>query len=436
MNVLTARNVSLIGMAVCLGIFSDLSAKEAGEINESRGVIELLVSPNDSEKEEGERQWKARRTNLIDGFLERIKEGDLEDKRRAAYQLGLALSPWMRGREAGERSYGESNFPAPARPVGRNPNIPEGKVIRSVLQQTIENILTQETSEARKEFLRKKALEALRETLVEVANDSTIDWAVDFLSRTKSSAQTEFMIELANSCLGVPPEYRMFGVCGNSSAAEIENYERFERSEAARARATLAKSWSRVRTMGPKDRTAFVLAKWKEHFARLEKEDPENDNSLNEWFFLQMEPLVRLGSDIVPELRVGQAREETLKRKAMWEVPIATITGQEKDDLVHQLLGGDRIEAAMACEILVAAGSKRWLKELDQLQKRRDFSRMRASDAIASCFRSEGIPALKRGLAADRKNYVAEYSLKELKLWAKRGFPAEMGRYEYRKTGD
>lgn len=111
--------------------------------------------------------------------------------------------------------------------------------------------------------------------------------------------------------------------------------------------------------------------------------------------------------------------------KAFWEVAIAAVCRREDAELTRTLFASDdpRLNA-YACEIVIGAGSKHWLRELAALQ---DFSNPcsgKATEAIASCHRAEGLAALKKSFGA-----AAVQMVKELEARARLGSPRRIDEY-------
>ncbi|MEQ1853478.1 MAG: hypothetical protein ABMA01_18015, partial [Chthoniobacteraceae bacterium] len=133
------------------------------------------------------------------------------------------------------------------------------------------------------------------------------------------------------------------------------------------------------------------------------------------------EPLVRFGAPAIDALRAEQAGETKLDAKAVWEAVIATITGREDAQLVRSLFEGTDNQRELACEIIVGATSRAWLPQLEKL--RLPYPRDRNINAIATCHRDAGLPALKRA--------NAEHAIKELEIRRDSGPPRGMRRYQF-----
>jgi len=116
-----------------------------------------------------------------------------------------------------------------------------------------------------------------------------------------------------------------------------------------------------------------------------------------------MESLVRFGEPAIPLLRAQQQAEVELEAKGVWEVIIATISGKEDPSLVKSLFEGKDPHLVLACEVVAAAGSKAWLKELEELQTKSGFDSSLAGNAIAISYGIEGLPSLEK--APSLNNY-------------------------------
>lgn len=109
-----------------------------------------------------------------------------------------------------------------------------------------------------------------------------------------------------------------------------------------------------------------------------------------------MESLVRYGEPAVPMLRAQQREETELGAKGVWEVVIAAITGKEDPALMKSLFEGKDPHLNLACEVVVAAGSKAWLKELEEVQVKEAFDGALAGRAIAISHGVEGLASLEK----------------------------------------
>ncbi|HEY1121341.1 MAG TPA: hypothetical protein VGE67_07055 [Haloferula sp.] len=379
-------------------------------------VAEMLVSGRAEVVAEGERLLAAEQGPLFDRLLKEVASGDAKVSGRAAVELGILISPWLRGKEASARFVSYTNLPSPRRPVDRVPNHPRAAEIRNALQASIVTLI-KEPKEANG-LAMEEALEALNETLGEVANDATRDWALEQLAND-SDALTHWMnplVSLATGYVGIPPVTFRGGMCGNSTREEVAQFLQMEKKRITDARAKLLEKWQKVQPMSPKDRIRFSINAWRDYFGPLQNRYSDSFNPSG-YLFSLMEPLVRFGEPAVPMLRAQQRVETELEAKGVWEVVITAITGKEDPALVKSLFDvrdpqGVNSRTKLACQIVVASGSKAWLKELEELQSRPGFERELPGHAIAISHGIEGLPSLEKA-SASNEGLIGELRARE-----------------------
>ncbi len=380
-------------------------------------TVELLASDRAEEITRGEDLVTKHGSAYIKELLERIRSGTPEAKGKAAAELGIIISPWLRGKEAGERDYSHMAFRSPRRPVGRATSLAEAAEIRQTIQTAFAEVLkiADDPPGLRRSNIPiplSQSLAALSETLGEVANDETMDWVIDRLQKLKSPTLAEPLFALADSYLGVFPIFRQSGICGNSSSFAIAEFGRAQERALEEASSKLRKLWTEVRPMKTEERITFAIRSWRKYVGYIQSD-------AGSFHFFDMEPLVRFGAPAIEALRTEQAGETKLDAKAVWEAVIATITGREDAQLVHRLFEGTDNQRELACEIVIGATSRAWLPQLEKL--RLPYPRSRNIDAIATCHRDAGLPALKRA--------NAEHAIKELEMRAASGPPRGMRRH-------
>ena len=413
---------SLVALVAGVFLFHHLTSPLTGrDFDETvpSDTVELLASDRAEEITRGEDLVKKHGSAYIKELLERIRSGTPEAKGKAAAELGIIISPWLRGKEAGARALSFVAFPSPRRPVGRVTSLAEAAEIRQTIQTAFADVLkiADDPPGLRRNdvpIALSRSLAALSETLGEVANDETMDWMIDRLKSLESPALAEPLFALAGSYLGVFPIFRQRWICGNSSSFEIAKFGRAQEQALVEASSKLRKLWTEVRPMKTEERIAFAIRGWREYVGYIQK-DAEG------FHFFDMEPLVRFGAPAIEALRAEQARETKLDAKAVWETVIATITGREDAQLVRRLFEGTDNQRELACEIVVGATSRAWLPQLEEL--RLPYPRIRNIYAIATCHRDAGLPALKR--------VHAEHAIKELELRRDSGPPRGMRRYHF-----
>jgi hypothetical protein len=373
-------------------------------------IVEMLVSERAEVVAEGELLLAAEQDQLFDRLLKDAASGEAKASGRAAVELGILLSPWLRGKEAGERFVEYINFPSPRRPVERLPDHPRAAEIREALQSSIDKLIHQPT--ASNESSVADALEALSETLGEVANDATMDWALEQLAKGGDvpAYRMDPLCDLATSYVGMPPVSSKGGMCGNSTSAEFAKFREMEKQRVAGACTTLQKAWNEVQPMTPKDRIGFSIHAWRDHLVPLQNQYSGSFNPRG-YLFEVMESLVRFGEPAIPCLRAQQRVETELEVKGVWEVMIAAISGKEDPALVKSLFEGGGPHPKLACEVIVAAGSKAWLKELEELQMKKGSDGAPAGHATAINHGIEGLPSLEK----DSSSSFNEGLIRELK---------------------
>ena len=416
--------------AVALVLVSLYSIPSRGETAMLPQTLEVLVSDRAEEVSKGEALLAANEPLFVDTLLERIRRGDTDAKGKAAAELGILISPWIRGKEAGARSWEFTSFEAPRRPVEKMPQVARGIEIRQAIQAAISTLIQSAEAGLPQSPHFSDALNALCETLGEVADDATMDWAIERLQQINSSGLAPPLMELGASYLGIPTTFRAKGICGNSSRAEVEMLMHADALAFSEARANLKTQWSVLRGLKAEERIAFAIKSWRDQLL-LQQKSYDSPYAHQRWLFLGMESLIRLGTPAVDSLRRQQALEENSEMKAVWEAVIATITGQEDAEFVRTLFHGSDVQRKLACEIVVGATSRNWLHELDEVMQGTGSQVELATKAIASCDREEGLSALRAEFERHPSNFHAGYAVKELETRAVRGSPHHLRRYYF-----
>lgn len=438
MNLLLAPIPRIAPLILLLAGAGVSAADEKGRHSVSE-IAELLVSDRPDDAAKGKSELAAQRAELIGGLLKTLEAGvpsdmdRLEAYSQASAQLGVILSPWVRGRECSARSQGSMSFETPRRPVERVAGLPEAPAVRKALQATIP--LIKEEMERRKErdYQLDKTIAWQCEALAEVADDATIDWALTVLAGKPDPYIAEPLAKLVDSYLGRPRGYQISVLCGTGLTEEdLKRYRDEEQTQIAKASDELAATWKEVRAMKPGGRIAFSIRQWRQHFVPRQEVSSGSYHLYQKFIFEEFAPLIRFGTPALGQLRAQQAQETRLEVKGVWEVVIAAITGEANPELVRALLETEAPYRSdyrsLVSEIIIAAGSKKWLAELEALQYSTDHGDLKPARAIAICNREEGIPALRRILEKNPDNYYAEYALKEMEERAAKGFPKHMMR--------
>ena len=422
--------------ALALVLCGLATTSQAQEASKPRRITlgDLLVSDLPAEVAKGEAELKARRSEIIAGHLKTIDAGDPEASGAASAELAVLISPWLRGRESSARFHEGTTFETVGRPVVRQSGIPEAADIRRSLHASLPKLLELPKGQPGEDyhFRTMQAVASQCELLAEVADDATIDWALELLGKGHAPHVIEPLVRFVSSSMGIPRVYMEAGLCGNSTPEEMAAFQRKEQEEFQAARLKLAGIWKELKPMGQQERIAYAIKAWREQLLPKPESQVATYLISEKWIHVEMEPLVRLGPPAVDQLRAQQAQETDLLAKGVWETVITAITGKEDKDMVRSLFDtpgtSNSAPMVMACQIIMAAGSKDWLADLDALQTRQYADGGKASQVIASCHREEGIPALKRAFEANPHNFHAQYSIKELELRAEKGSPRSMRR--------
>ncbi|MCB1133134.1 MAG: hypothetical protein KDN05_18580, partial [Verrucomicrobiae bacterium] len=252
-------------------------------------TADLLASDRAAEVTTGERILADNGSVYIDVLLGRIRTGAPEAKGKAAAELGILISPWIRGKESGARSRSFTSFEAPRRPVARVPHLAGADEIRQTIQSAVGNLLKEADDLPEPSHGFRQALEALCETLGEVADDGSMDWVIAELARIDSPRLAEPLIAFGDSYLGIPPVFRCSGLCGNSSREEVERFQRSQEREYSEARTTLGKHWTEVRPLETHARIEFAIGSWRRYFLPRQRSQSGHYRSRKEdWIFLDM----------------------------------------------------------------------------------------------------------------------------------------------------
>lgn len=355
----------------------------------STELVEMLVSENRDVVAKGEALLAADEGQLMEQILQRIDSGDPVVSGKAAAELGILISPWVRGKEARARFIRWTPIPSPRRPVERATGHPQAAAMRDALRSGLVKLLEAKLEKAN--FLHVlEATKAICETLGEVADDDTIDWTLARLDLKPPARLAEPLAGLVSGYLGIPPVFRQLGICGNSTAEEVAKFHALQDRELSRTCSSLRASWKKVRSMPTEERVRFAIDAWWDRF------EPQSGRFHHEgWLFEIAEPLVRFGAPAVGPLRAAQQEETRLEAKGTREVIIAAITGKPDPVLMKALFQGRDPDLEVACEIIAASGSTDWLPELDELQQKPVSPGFKAARAIAICQGTDGIPMLK-----------------------------------------
>ena len=370
---------------------SDLVEQLVTDDNELRKTAETEAKKN-GEQIVGQLIRKAERSRNPREFVTNI------------YRSGLVISPWLRGKERSARFVQYMSFIEPGFPVDRPVNHPVALRLRELLMSHIGSAADQ------------REIRIACEILAEVADDKTIDWSFSVLEKIREPNVGEPLVTLIDSRLGLRPTFRSLGICGNSTPAQFEEFEASERKRFIESVSQLKKTWGEIRPLPKADRHKFLIDHWRNYIVPNQESYSGSFIHSQERLFQELEPLIRQGKPILAAIKDQQRLEPKLETKAVWEVVLATISGEENKELVSELLDqkGDPYWE-LACEIILGARSVNWLDELEELQQMKYFDNGIASEIAAAIHRDAAIPSLNKALEYRSGNYHAEYSIKELK---------------------
>ena len=388
---------------------SRVDAPSRAKIEELRKICDLLTSPVSSEQATGMKELQDHQHQYFALLTEFLSSPDLEVQADAARTIRIFVSPWARGLEAGQRSHGHMSLFLPWRPTSRPTDHPEAPHLRRALISAEGALLDKQNRWIRGDSgAAISASSAICQCLAEVADDDSIQQLARFLECEDDTHLCAGIMGCLETFYGLHPGYRPHGICGNSSFLEIWLFRRSEAAICRREKKDLLQ-WRQEKGIKPmKDRLEKAFAQWNRSF------DVYLDPHGVEEAVQQFEPLIRMGESALPLLVKKKNESTRLYTKGNVEFIIATITGNLDKPLVRELL---RSEPEVACRVIVAAGSRDWKEELDQLQYRDRFDTNIASGALAICHRKAAIPLLKKAADSSKWNYTARYAVMELESW-------------------
>lgn len=389
-------------------------------------VAELLVNDDPHSRETGEQMLREHRDEILKSLTASLASESRDEVGTAAYELGLIISPWRRGKDASARFIQHTTLRCACRPVERVSTILEAKNLQQALLKAIHHMSAAAQANDRESYYYQEVINQLLSTLDEVADDGVIDQLLTEFKTIKSPWLAEGFVAVFDHYCGVPPMFRANAICGNSSKAEFDAFATEESRRLAEAKAAAHAVWAQLRTMSIDARIERAIAAWRSEIAPMLPHSPALyfDQSFASD---KLAPLIRFGTPSIRLLREQQKREDDLGAKAIWECVIAAITGKEDKDLVRQLFAGSSDHQRLACELVEASGSQDWLNELSALQKRHGFDGGKASQVIAGQLRERGIPELELAVAFNKENFHARCSIDEIKARQKIGSPKRPG---------
>ena len=384
-------------------------------------LAEWLVSEDPAEVQAGLAVLEAQRKGVFEGLIAAIRSSDHEVVRRGAQDLAVIVSPWMRGMVASERSWGFSMFNRSLSSVESVSSSPEADACRDVVVDTLDRLIDEHEANSTTMSQWLPAILRLTDTLPEFGDDNVIDWAARKVASIKHRRVAIALSIVIDSYGNIPPAllpYLTLGRCGTMSPQEFEQLRKGQDAKEQeaflkRALSPTLSSWNRVRRMNRDERIKHAIEAWRTLAMRHMQPYPGGP-VLDTPMIQLLEPLIHIGPSALPHLRVQQDIESDINAKALWEYVLAGISGEEDPVLVRALFDGTRAQCENASAIVAVSGSKKWFKELSDLQIRLGFGAVTATRALISCHGQEAIPALEQALKLNPHYSTAKIGLEKL----------------------
>ena len=386
-------------------------------------LVDQLRSILPSEQRKGLETLESNRELILKEAVEKLRRGEISEANIDA--LLVLASPWQRGL-ARVRNHKESiRLGNIARPTGREFSIPQRNELVSLLIESLERSPSAASyradSSKAAHIFRWEVVPKIVALLGELASSEDLDRLSSLLESTEDRYLIDSIASVFETTYALPDLYPVGGICGNSSAEEVE---RFELSEMKRAKEGRAKVLAWHRKYRDSDFEVRLEAAKKEYWVPLFEDYVFAGRSyygtIPTW--KKLEPLIRQGEAALSVYRKWMEREKDLVLIANYAVIIAAISGEVDRELVRRLLDSEEPgkweqHAVFACEIILAANSREWKEDLVALQSRPYFDGGRATEFLACCHLQNALPELKAELDRKPKNYRARYAIEELRAW-------------------
>ena len=166
---------------------------------------------------------------------------------------------------------------------------------------------------------------------------------------------THYLMEAVEGAFGLPPSYQRLGICGNSSREELEAAAVEGNRRLAAGRQKGLKWIDDNADKAAQEQLLAVLAAWQPTLMRLTGPEAHTRYASTDRDPARaLRPLL-LRPDLVPSLRLAQARTQQLSEQGMLEYVAASVSGECDIELVDQLLDGDMHQQIVACQIISVA---------------------------------------------------------------------------------
>ncbi|GEM_PF-1173856 len=242
---------------------------------------------------------------------------------------------------------------------------------------------------------------AALQCLLAIGDRATADDLVPLLVQHKEGRLGNDILTALETLYGIPKTYERFGVCGNSTAAEMA---KFAREAAAREAAAIKEflAWQQQHAEATEEQYYdAVVLHWSEmlvHFANAPDQNYSYQN--DQTAAPKLQNLLGLGKPLVPALKRRQQATTGWQEKSMLEFTVAFLTGEYDSNLVKELLAGNRNQQRIACGIIAASADDSWNSELVK-RLRTPLGSTKVEEVVAlrsvaaqALFRSAGISAL------------------------------------------
>ncbi len=385
-----------------------------------------LCSPLARELTSGEAWLNKHEKDAFTTLAALIEDDDPEIQRRAVEAATILLSPWARGIKQGNTHKGQVELFQPRRPVTRPVDHSHAVVIRESALKSLNETLARATwletkvagsnlaaEDATNLWQFNESIRALCTCLAEVAEEQSTEDIVALLERESSHDRGAMIMSCLDTVYGLPVSFQVLGICGNSTPEEMKQFEASEKARYEVARRGLLTRYRELAGKSRVQRIATALDLWDQQL----ESSPYYMSESGDWATeTTLSNLIRLGNDAVTDMQV---RAAAVPAKHCWHagayhIAVAAITRKVDDEFVKRSLGGETFEQILACEIIAAAGDRRWKQELTELMKQPGGPYKKASHTLAVVHRTEAIPLLRQALSDD---YMASCSIAELRAW-------------------
>jgi hypothetical protein len=341
-----------------------------------------------------------------------LDSNDADAVARAADALAEEVSPWQRALGVAARKRELGTVPI-GRPAGRPVKDPRAGVLEEKAIAAYQRLGREPLT-----YPRTHARERLVVLLGEVASDRGAEYLrTELAGATAVEAALPLMTAL-ETIYGLPPFYEPHALgCGETGDDEVPRRHKAEEARRFFQGRQALLAWLDTNAKKPRaERIDQALAAWDKHgwhlYPNLVAPGMSNLPAL-----LQAS-IVRLGDDALPGLRSRKAAAKDDESKGPYEMLIAVITGKEDEALVRRLLAERYGKGpGIALAIIAAAGSKRWVRELDAMQTSRDSldDAHTASKVLAAVLGREALPLLEAAAAKEPENFTAKYAAEEIR---------------------